>query len=164
MIRVCLLTIFFIFPFISFSQGQTNNKEINWISLKKAEKYASKYDSDILVFFFRKGCPDCKKMKEQALKNPEIIQLINENFYPVMIDARTKDTIVYNGKKYTNQQPVTHGSNFRHDLYHELVIGGGHQYYYPYIVIINGKHEIIDYLPGSYPAIRLKRRLMEILN
>ena len=30
--------------------------------------------------------------------------------------------------------------------------------------IINGNHEITDYLPGSYPAIRLKRKLMQILN
>ena len=118
----------------------------------------------MLIFFFRNGCPDCKQMKEQTLKNPEIIKLINENFFPVMINARTKDTITYNGKKYSNQQPIKDGSTFRHDLYHELVIGGGHQYYYPYIVIINRNHQIIKYLPGFYPGVRLKRSLLELLN
>ena len=151
-----------IIPIFLFSQGR-DKTEIQWLNLNKAEKLSEKYNSDMLIFFFRNGCPDCKQMKEQTLKDPEIIKLINENFFPVMIDGRTKDTIIYNGKKYSNQQPIKAGSFFRHDLYHELVIDGGHQYYYPYIIIIDGDHNIKEYLPGAYPSIRLKRRLLEIL-
>ena len=87
----------------------------------------------------------------------------NENFFPVLLNARTKDTIIYNGKKYTNQQPKEDGETWRHDLYHELVVGGGHQYYYPYIVIINGEHQAIKYLPGFKPAILLKRILLLLI-
>ena len=158
-----LLISLIIVPILSFSQGIQNKTEIQWLNLNKAEELSEKYDTDMLIFLFRNGCPDCKQMKEQTLKDPEIIKLINENFFPVMIDGRTKDTIIYNGKKYSNQQPIKAGSFFRHDLYHELVIDGGHQYYYPYIVIIDGNHNIKEYLPGAYPSIRLKRRLLEIL-
>ena len=45
----------------------------------------------------------------------------------------------------------------------ELVLGGGHQYYYPYTVIIDGEHQPIKYLPGFYPAIRLKRDLLQLI-
>ena len=157
-----ILILLLIISISSFSQGE-DKTDIQWLSLNKAEKLAEKYDSDILIFFFRNGCPDCKKMKEQTIKNPKIIKLINDNFFPVILNGRTKDTIVYNGKKYTNQQPIKDGSTFRHDLYHELVIGGGHQYYYPYIVIINGDHQIIKYLPGFYPAARLERSLLKLI-
>ena len=146
----------------AFSQGETKT-EIQWLSIEKAEELAKKYDSDMLVFFFRKGCPECKQMKLETLQNPEIIKLINENFFPVMLNPRTKDTIIYNGKKYTNQQPKKEGETWRHDLYHELVVGGGHQYVYPYIVIIDGEHQPIKYLPGFYPAIRLKRDLLQLI-
>ena len=153
---------FLLFSFSAFSQGEAKT-EIQWLSIEMAEELAAKYDSDILVFFFRNGCPECKKMKEETLKNSEIIKLINENFFPVMLNGRTKDTIIYNGVAYYNQQTAAQGKNFRHDLYHELVVGGKHQYVYPYIVIINGEHQNIKYLPGFFPAIRLKRSLQKLI-
>ena len=156
--RKFLFLSFLLLSISAFSQGESKTK-IQWLSIEKAEELAKKYDSDMLVFFFRKGCPECQKMKLETLKDPEIIRLINENFFPVMLNARTKDTIIYNGKKYTNQQPKEDGETWRHDLYHELVVGGGHQYVYPYIVVINGKNQNEKYLPGFKPAILLKRIL-----
>ena len=153
-----VVVLFLLFSFSSFSQGEAKT-EIQWLSIEKAEELAQKYDSDMLVFFFRKGCPECKQMKAETLQNPEIIKLINENFFPVTLNARTKDTIIYNGKKYTNQQPKEDGETWRHDLYHELVVGGGHQYVYPYIVVINGEYQNVQYIPGFKPAILLKRIL-----
>ena len=156
-----VLCLFFL-SFSAFSQGQ-EKKEIQWLSIEKAEELTEKYKSDMLVFFFRNGCPECKKMKAETLKNPEIVKMINENFFPVMLNARTKDTLEFNGKRYFNQQPIAHGKSFRHDLYHELVKDGKHQYVYPYIVIINGKHQVTNYIPGFFPKERLKRSLQKLL-
>ena len=142
----------------AFSQGEVKT-EIEWLSIEKAQELAKKYDSNMLVFFFRKGCPECKQMKAETLQNPEIIKLINENFFPVTLNARTKDTLIYNGKQYVNQQPKKDGETWRHDLYHELVVDGKHQYVYPYIVVINGEHQNVKYIPGFKPAILLKRIL-----
>ena len=161
--KLVLLSFLLLFSIAAFSQGEAKTK-IQWLKLNKAEELAAKYDSDMLVFFFRNGCPDCKRMKEETFKNPEIIKLINENFFPVMLNARTKDTIVYNSKKYFNQQPVEHGSTFRHDLFHELADAVKGQYYYPYIVIIDGEHKKVKPLPGFFPTIRLKRSLSSLLN
>ena len=160
--RKFLFVSFLLLSISAFSQGEAKT-EIQWLSIEKAEELAKKYDSDMLVFFFRKGCPECTKMKVETLQNLEIIKLINENFFPVTLNARTKATIIYNGKKYTNQQPKEDGETWRHDLYHELVVGGKHQYVYPYIVIINGEHQTIKYLPGFFPAIRLKRSLQKLI-
>ena len=160
--RKFLFVSFLLLSISAFSQGEVKT-EIQWLSIEKAEELAKKYDSDMLVFFFRKGCPECTKMKVETLQNLEIIKLINENFFPVTLNARTKATIIYNGKKYTNQQPKEDGETWRHDLYHELVVGGKHQYVYPYIVIINGEHQTIKYLPGFFPAIRLKRSLQKLI-
>jgi len=161
--RKLALLSFLLFSFSAFSQGEIKT-EIQWLSIERSEQLAEKFPSDMLVFFFRTGCPECKKMKEETLKDPEIIQLINNNFFPVMLNARTKDTLVFNENKYFNQQPIEHGKNFRHDLYHELVVGGGRQYVYPYIVIINGQHQVTNYFPGFSPKERLKRSLQKLLN
>ena len=157
--RRFLFVSFLLLSISAFSQGEVKT-EIQWLRIEKAEELTKKYDSDMLIFFFRKGCPECTKMKVETLQNLEIIKLINENFFPVMLNARTKDTIIYNGKKYTNQQPKEDGETWRHDLYHELVVGGGHQYVYPYIVVINGEYQNVQYIPGFKPAILLKRILL----
>ena len=157
-----VVVLFLLFSFSSFSQGEAKT-EIQWLSIEKAENFAAKYKNDMLVFFFRNGCPDCKRMKAETLKNPEIIKLINENFFPVMLNGRTKDTIIYNGVAYYNQQPIEHGKNFRHDLFHELVEAIKGQYYYPYIVIIDGEHKKISSLPGFFPKERLQRRLQNLI-
>ena len=51
-------------------------------------------------------------MKKETLSDPSIISMINNNFFPVKMDSRTKDTIIYHGIAYGNQQPASSG---RHD-------------------------------------------------
>lgn len=133
--------------FSTFSQRAEIQKsaQIHWISIEKAQEYASKYDKNILIFFYRQKCDYCEVMKNQTLQDPEVIQFINQNFYPVSLNGRTKDTIVYNGKKYSNQQPIAHGSSWRHDLFAELYeeVPNNPGYIFPSTIII-GKNKTGD--------------------
>jgi thioredoxin-related protein len=148
-------------PFIAFSQGAVKT-EIDWIPLEKAKKYAKKYDKNILVFFYKKDCPYCEEMKRETLKDITVVNLINNNFFPVKIDSRTKDTILYNGIKYSNQQPISHGSTFRHDFYHEVARfnrNGEDLTTTPTIVLFNSKFEKINVLPGKHVKPLLLRKI-----
>jgi thioredoxin-related protein len=51
--------------FFCFSQGATKT-EINWIKLEKAKQYAKKYNKEILIFFYKKDCEYCDKMKKET--------------------------------------------------------------------------------------------------
>jgi len=148
-------------PFIAFSQGAVKT-EINWIPLEKAKKYAKKYDKNILVFFYKKDCPYCEEMKRETFSDQTVIDLINHNFFPVKIDSRTKDTILYNGIKYSNQQPISHGSTFRHDFYHEVARfnrNGEDLTTTPTIVLFNSNFEKINVLPGKQAKPLLLRNI-----
>ena len=125
-----------IIPLICFSQGETKN-EIDWISLKKAEKYAEKYNKNIFIFFYRPGCDFCQKMKAETLSDPLVIKQINENFLPVMLNGKSKDPIIYNNKEYVNDHPNPEDAPWRHNLYVELVDPVRGNYYWPDIVIID---------------------------
>ena len=149
--RFAILLLLATAPFIAFSQGAVKT-EIDWIPLEKAKKYAKKYDKNILVFFYKKDCPYCEEMKRETLKDINVVNLINNNFFPVKIDSRTKDTILYNGIKYSNQQPISHGSTFRHDFYHEVARfnrNGEDLTTTPTVVLFNNKFEKIKVLPGK---------------
>ena len=148
--------------FFAFSQGAPK-LEIDWISLQKAKKYSKKYNKEILIFFYKKNCEYCDKMKKEALSDIQVVNLINNNFLPVKIDSRTKDIIEYNGKKYTNQQPESSGRHdWRHDFYAEVASftrNKTEQSTTPTIVLFNNKFEKIKTIPGFQPKAQLLRGL-----
>ena len=102
-------------------------------------------------------------MMKNTLTNKEIISLVNGNFFPVKINGYTKDTIKFNSKTYTNQQPIDHGYSFRHDLFFELG-RTKNSITAPTIVILNNNYEILKLFPGFQPKELLSRNLKKIIN
>lgn len=158
--RNIILLLSFI-PLLSFSQ--LAQKEINWMPLEKAKKLAEKNNGQTLIFFYKKNCEYCEKMKQETLNDPSVINIINNNFFPVKIDSRTKDTILYNGKAYGNQQPASSGRHdWRHDFYAEVASftqNGSSKITTPTIVLFNSRFEKIATMPGNHPKVYLLRKL-----
>ena len=147
-------------PLISFSQGMPSNS-INWISLSEGEKYSEKYKKNMLVYFYRNNCDYCKRMKDEVLTDPQIVKLINENFFPVKLDGKTKKSIKYNGKNYINDVSIEEDpkSSWRHNLFFELVTPTKGNFYWPTIVIIDGEDKKVAQLPGFRSKQQLLRSL-----
>ena len=159
--RIVIL-ILFLTPLFTFAQGAPK-LEIDWIPLQKAKEYSKKYNKEILIFFYKKNCEYCDKMKKEALSDMQVINLINNNFLPVKIDSRTKDTIMYNGVAYRNQQPESSGRHdWRHDFYAEVASftrNNTEQSTTPSIVLFNNKFEKLKNLPGLQSKQLLLRNL-----
>lgn len=161
-----LIVLLAIIPLFVFPQGTVKN-EIAWVPLEKAKVLAKKHDGKILIFFYKKNCEYCEKMKKETLTDPSVINLINNNFFPVQMDSRTKDTIIYNGKAYGNQQPASSGRHdWRHDFYAEVATftrNGKSQITTPCIVLFNNKFEKIIEMPGNIKKEWLSRRLQKYI-
>ena len=155
------LFLFLFFPLFSLSQGNPVNS-VNWTSLVEAEKYSEKYNKNMLIYFYRNNCDYCKRMKDEVLTDPQIIKLINENFFPVMLDGKSKKPITYNGKKYINDVSIEEDPNstWRHNLFFDLVDPTKGNFYWPTIVIIDGKDKKIGQLPGFKSKPQLQRSLI----
>ena len=150
-------------PLFSFSQGNTTNS-INWVSLAEGEKYSEKYNKNMLIFFYRNNCDYCMRMKNEVLSDPQIIKLINENFFPVMLNGKSKKPIFYNGKKYINDVSIEEDPNstWRHNLFFDLVEPTKGNFYWPTIVIIDGKNKKVAQLPGFKSKPQLLRSLGQL--
>ena len=101
-------------------------------------------------------------MTKKTLTDQKIINLVNKNFFAVKIDSRTKDIINYNGKEYSNQQPISDGFNWRHDFYFEVAKfnhKGQDQITTPTIVVFDNNFNKIKTIPGKQPKQLLERRL-----
>ena len=155
-----LFFVLVLMPLISFSQGMPSNS-INWISLSEGEKYSEKYKKNMLIYFYRNNCDYCKRMKDEVLTDPQIVKLINENFFPVKLDGKTKKSIKYNGKNYTNDVSIEEDpkSSWRHNLFFELVTPTKGNFYWPTIVIIDGEDKKVAQLPGFRSKQQLLRSL-----
>jgi len=155
-----------IIQFLLFSQGAVKN-EIAWIPLEKAKVLAKKHNQKILIFFYKENCSYCEKMKNETLKDQTVINTINRNFFPVKIDSRTKDTIIFNGIVYGNQQPASSGRNdWRHDFYAEVSAfkqNNTSQSTTPTIVLFNKNFEKITIFPGNHPKELLLRKLKRFI-
>ena len=160
------IILFILIPIFSFTQNNSKD-DIRWMSLEDARLYAKEYNQNILIYFYKKDCEYCDKMKKNTLSDPEIIKLINNNFYPVKFDSRTKDEIEYNGKKYGNQQPKKDGSWWRHDFYYEVAKytkDGKDLSTTPTISVFDKDFKLIKSFPGERSKIWLKTALKKIIN
>jgi len=156
-----LLLLLLCVPLIGLTQS-TNN--INWLDLNEAESFSEKSNKNMLLFFYRENCDFCEKMKSQTFTDSTVINLINESFFPVMLNGKSKDPIIYNKEEYKNDKPNPEDDPYFHNLFKELVEMKNDNYYWPTIVIVNGEHKKIIQGSGFWPKEQTLRNLKQIIN
>ena len=164
-VKICYVLCLLFCSLFSLSQSKEKIDQINWIPLDEATQYAEKYNQKILIYFYKKDCPYCDKMQKSTLDDSQIINIINNNFLPVRIDSRTKKNITYNGKVYSNQQPVDHGYTWRHDFYYEVAKykkGDSWIVTTPSVVLFDKDFKKTKLFAGEYSKQRLLREFQKI--
>jgi hypothetical protein len=81
-----------------------------------------------------------------------------------MINGKTKNPIIYNGKKYINDVSIEEDpkSTWRHNLFFDLVAPTNGSFYWPTIVIIDGKDKKVAQFPGFKSKPQLIRNLNKV--
>lgn len=90
---VFILLVFFWMTPSSFAQLKT-------YSFEETEKLAIQNPKPIFVFIHTSWCNYCKMIENSTFKNPEVIKLMNENFYFVPLDAEKKNPITFNNHTF----------------------------------------------------------------
>ena len=115
---------------------------INWMSWEEAIEKLKTEERKIFVDVYTEWCSWCKKMDRETFANPYIIKYLNENFYPVKLDAQQRNDIVFNGKIY---RFIDRGRNSYHELAVALMNG---KLSYPTIVFLDERAKVIQSIPG----------------
>ena len=87
--RLYIILIFFWAIPSGFAQLKT-------YSFEEAEKLAKENPKPFVVFIHTSWCKYCKMMENSTFKNPEIIHLLNSDFYFISLDAESKNDIHFN--------------------------------------------------------------------
>jgi thioredoxin-related protein len=117
----------------SFAQLKTYSfKEVELLSIEKPKP--------IMVFIHTSWCNYCKIMENTTFKNSEIINLLNNDFYFVELDAEDKNIITFN--THTFKFKPTGQNTGVHELATALATVNG-QLAYPTISILNVDYSIL---------------------
>ncbi|CAL2102594.1 Thioredoxin [Tenacibaculum sp. 190130A14a] len=96
------IVFFLIFGYFTFTA--TGQQKVNWISFEQLDDSLAVKPKKVFISFFADWCTYCKKMNRVAFKNPEVIAVLNSEYYAVKMDSETKKPIEFEGRAYTNDQ------------------------------------------------------------
>lgn len=77
---------------------------VQWINLTEAQKRSMDDQKPVFIFVEAEWCGFCKKMKRDVFPENEISDLMNREYYGVLIDLESKKEIIYNGKTMTERE------------------------------------------------------------
>jgi thioredoxin-related protein len=132
--------------------------QLKTYTFEEAEKLSKENPKPYLVFIHTSWCNYCKMMENSTFKNPEIINLLNSDFYFISLDAESKKDIHFNNHKF---QFIPKGQNTGiHELVTALATINS-QVVYPTVTILESDFSIVfqkhSFLSGKELIAILKK-------
>ncbi len=115
---------------------------VKWLDIKTAQELNKTQPKPMIIDVYTDWCGWCKHMMKTTFSNKDLANYINTYFYPVRLNAETKDTIEFLDKKYINK---SEGTRPPHDLAIYLLEG---KMSYPTIIFFNNNFKFKLIVPG----------------
>jgi len=133
---------------------------VNWMTIEEAVEAQQREPRKIVMDVYTKWCGPCKMMMANTFTNPDVIDYLNANYYPVKFDAESADPVTFQGQTYTNPNYVPNkpGRNGVHQFSQALGVRA-----YPTLVFLDEKSAIIAPISGykTPPQLELYLRFFE---
>lgn len=133
--------------FFGFINKPDDQKEINWLSITEAYQKNQEEPRKIFVDVYTDWCGWCKKMDKETFSDPEVVDMVNDKFYAVKLNAENTEPITMAGDTTTAQM-----------IARSMGVTG-----YPTIVYIKEDFKTIQPVPGYQNAKKFKSTLEKIL-
>lgn len=82
------------------AENDTEIQKIEWLSFEEAIAKNQEEPKKIFVDLYTDWCTWCARMEKSTFEHPAIAEYVNKNFYPVKLDAETKNNIVFKNNSY----------------------------------------------------------------
>lgn len=83
----------------SFNHPKPKTK-LKWMSLAEAEKAMKTNPKPMLIDLYTDWCGWCKVMDKKTYDNEAVTAYLQDKFYPVKLNAETRDSINWAGRKF----------------------------------------------------------------
>ncbi|WP_422106772.1 thioredoxin family protein [Winogradskyella sp.] len=85
-----------------FFLGFVPKEKVNWLSFGELETALTEKPKKVIVHFYADWCVYCKKMEEAVYTKPDIIEVLNADYYAVSFNVESKDSIHFGGQTFVN--------------------------------------------------------------
>ena len=116
--------------------------KIKWHSIDEAIQLASQEPRVLVIDVYTDWCGWCKRMDATTFSDPQIIEIMNEHFYPVKLDAEGKEDIVIGERTF---KFVDNGRRGYHEI--AAIVTRG-RLSYPTISYVDAKGKVLEAAPG----------------
>lgn len=145
--KYCLVTC------LLFSTLHLCSQEVKWMTWEEAATANDKQPKKIFVDVYTHWCGWCKKMDTSTFKEADVVNFLNERFYPVKLNAEQKESIFWRDVEF---KWVAGGRDGVNRLAYELLDG---QMSYPTYVILDQEFSRILASPGYKDGPTLMKEL-----
>ncbi|MCO5240870.1 MAG: thioredoxin family protein [Chitinophagaceae bacterium] len=115
-------------------------EKLQWLTLSEAEAGMSTQKKDIIIDLYTDWCSWCKVMDRNTYTNRDVIQYLQDKFYPVKINAETKEVLNWRGKQFNY--------NEAHKVHDFAILLTGGQLSYPSTIILPADGSAPQVIPG----------------
>jgi thioredoxin-related protein len=131
-----------VLSFFSFTENPKEEPGVKWLTLDEAIELSKSEKRPLLVDLYTDWCGWCKKMDRDTYSDAELGNYLNDNFYPVKLNAEQKEAIEFRGNTYNF---VPQGRKGYHEFAVALTNG---QLSYPTTVFLTKDMEVLHVQPG----------------
>ena len=124
----------------------TAQDSIRWHSIDQAIQLASQEPRVLVIDVYTDWCGWCKRMDATTFSDPKIIEIMNEQFYPVKLDAEGKEDIIIGDRTF---KFVDNGRRGYHEV--AAVVTRG-RLSYPTISYVDEQGKVLEASPGYKTA------------
>lgn len=122
---------------------KSQNKDVNWLTIEEAVNKLEDDPRKIFVDIYTDWCGFCRRMNNNTFSHPVIIEILNNKFHPVKLNAEQEEPIEFQGREYINENPGERRS--AHNFAVALLQG---QMSYPSFAFFDEELNLITALPG----------------
>jgi thioredoxin-related protein len=128
-----------------YTIAQTHEQgPIKWMTIQEAFKLQQSKPKKIFIDMYTHWCGWCKKMDASTFQDSAFASYMMAHFYPVKMDAETRDTILYQGK------PYAYKPDYKVNELAAMLLSG--QMSYPTSVFLDENENVISPVPGFMTA------------
>ena len=121
-------------------------EEIKWHSIDEAIKLASTEPRVLVIDVYTDWCGWCKRMDATTFSDPGIVEIMNNQFYPVKLDAEGKEDIIIGERTF---KFVDNGRRGYHEI--AAIVTRG-RLSYPTISYVDAQGRVLEASPGYKTA------------
>ena len=144
--RTIIIAILAIFGMISVK----SQEKVKWYSIVEALEKSAVEPRVLMIDVYTDWCGWCKRMDASTFSDPEVVTILNRDFYPVKLDAEGKEDIVIGDQTF---KFVDNGRRGYHELAAVLTQG---RLSYPTLAYVGDGGKILMVSPGYRGPDQLK--------